>query len=134
MTFTHGGEFAAALIGLGLFIKYGSQGLAKLRRPRAQRVDLDAQRPPVDAAKTTATLLRALEQERAENRRLHKRINELDVEVDGLRDQIFDQRREYEQEISELRDQLGAASRQLAAVTDQLDALQARIHLAGGTP
>jgi hypothetical protein len=111
----HGGP-VALLLAVVWAGKYAIEGFVSWRRSRRQ----DGGAVMTDAATTNAMLLDALRVERSDNRSKDQRIDELEREVDDLRDQLWQQRREYEHEVAELRSKI-------QDVTLQLEALQTRI-------
>lgn len=77
-----------------------------------------------DAAAANSLLLAALQEERGEVQRLSDRVDALQKENGDLYAQMQRQRRDYDAELQAMREQL-------AGLTTQLEALQARIRAGG---
>lgn len=117
----HGGGPAALVIAFGAALKYGTDAFVEWRNRRRGDDDQAAKPSPVaDAATTNAMLLETLTAERNASQRKDDRIDELEREVETLRDEQFTLKREYETQIGELRSKV-------QEVTLQLEALQARL-------
>lgn len=80
-----------------------------------------------DAATANALLLASLREEREEVARLSGRIGDLETQNALLYERMRDQRRDYEREISALREQIDLFRK-------QLDRLQQRLHDDGEQP
>lgn len=121
------GGYIAAIVAVAVALRYGSQAWRTWRRSGRDGQEVTMS----DAATTNTMLLATLRDERAESRAKDQRIDQLEAEIGELRRQMFAQQREYETEISDLRDRLAETSRQMQGMTRQLDELQARIHQGG---
>lgn len=116
-----GGPVALILAG-AVALKYIAEGLLAWRRSTREGGPTPHVASPTDAATTNAMLLDSLRQERAESARKDSRIDELTAENDELHTQIYDQRRTYEHEISQLRSKLQDISLQLEALQQRIAA------------
>ena len=110
------------ITGVVVALAYAVRQLMAARAERASGETDERSTTVKDAATTSALLLDALRDERAEKRQREQRIDELEAEVEKLRGDIFDQRRRYEEQIAKLELQ----ARQL---TEQVR--QFRLHLDG---
>lgn len=108
-----GALLAAAAV---LALKFGSEEA----RSRRRGVREDRAQTLTDRDALLKRYRDALDDADRDNERKDQRIDQLEAEVDTLREQIFAQRREYEAELQELRSKLGD-------VTRQLDGLQQRL-------
>jgi len=73
-----------------------------------------------DAEATNAMLLSSLREEREETARLSVRIEDLETQNGQLYQQIRDQRRDYEREVADLRNQLRTVSERLEEFQQRL--------------
>lgn len=107
---------------------------ATKREARADSVSfINAQQTALDAAnKRNDKLVERTDELEAQVDQLRQAHTDMrdhyEAEIERLRDVNTQMRRRYEQEVSELRDQLNEAVRQVGDVTRRLDALQRQLH------